>query len=211
MSIPLVQNNEKDSINTSIIAIKKNLERINSILGLVDSGNDIDTSEFVKKSDIVDVVQSGNMNPVTSNAVDTSNAMPVNAVTSGDMHSVTSNAVAEKIDTDFTYTNPYSSAITASCPLGTVSITAIRRNRTRNIVYFTFKATNAISAGTNIVITFSTQLFPNFTSFQSTIYSTTVVMAWNSDVNKINLRPMNSSISAGGIVTVNFNFDRASI
>ena len=94
MSIPLVQNNEKDSINTSIIAIKKNLERINSILGLVDSGSDIDTSEFVKKSDIVDVVQSGNMNPVTSNAVATSNAMPVDTVTSGDMHSVTSNAVA---------------------------------------------------------------------------------------------------------------------
>ena len=69
MSIPLVQNNEKDSINTSIIAIKKNLERINSILGLVDSGSDIDTSEFVKKSDIVDVVQSGNMSAVTSNAV----------------------------------------------------------------------------------------------------------------------------------------------
>ena len=92
MSIPLVQNNEKDSINTSIIAIKKNLERINSILGLVDSGNDIDTSEFVKKSDIVDVVQSGNMNPVTSNAV-----VPVDTVTSGDMHSVTSNAVAGAI------------------------------------------------------------------------------------------------------------------
>ena len=93
MSIPLVQNNEKDSINTSIIAIKKNLERINSILGLVDSGSDIDTSEFVKKSDIVDVVQSGNFQPVTSNAVATSNAMPVDTVTSGDMHSVTSNAV----------------------------------------------------------------------------------------------------------------------
>ena len=69
MNIPLVQNNDKDSINTSIIAIKKNLERINSILGLADGGSDIDTSEFVKKSDVVDVVQSDNMNPVTSNAV----------------------------------------------------------------------------------------------------------------------------------------------
>ena len=103
MSIPLVQNNEKDSINTSIIAIKKNFERINSILGLVDSGSDIDTSEFVKKSDIVDVVQSGNMNPVTSNAVATSNAMPVDTVTSGDMHSVTSNAVANALSTRLDY------------------------------------------------------------------------------------------------------------
>ena len=101
MSIPLVQNNEKDSINTSIIAIKKNLERINSILGLVDSGSDIDTSEFVKKSDIVDVVQSGNMNPVTSNAV-----VPVDTVTSGDMHSVTSNAVAGAITGNTLY-NPF--------------------------------------------------------------------------------------------------------
>ena len=103
MSIPLVQNNEKDSINTSIIAIKKNIERINSILGLVDSGSDIDTSEFVKKSDIVDVVQSGNMNPVTSNAVATSNAMPVDTVTSGNMHSVTSNAVSTLLK-KYTYT-----------------------------------------------------------------------------------------------------------
>ena len=68
MSIPLVQNNEKDSINTSIIAIKRNIERINMLLGLSNS-EEIDTSEFVKKSDIVDVVEAGNMNPVTSNAV----------------------------------------------------------------------------------------------------------------------------------------------
>ena len=89
MSIPLVQNNEKDSINTSIIAIKRNIERINMLLGLSNS-EEIDTSEFVKKSDIVDVVEAGNMNPVTSNAV-----VPVDEVTSGNMHSVTSNAVAE--------------------------------------------------------------------------------------------------------------------
>ena len=37
MSIPLVQNNEKDAINTSIIAIKRNIERINMLLGLVDN------------------------------------------------------------------------------------------------------------------------------------------------------------------------------
>lgn len=88
MSIPLVQNNEKDSINTSIIAIKRNIERINMLLGLSNS-EEIDTSEFVKKSDIVDVVEAGNMNPVTSNAV-----VPVDEVTLGNMHSVTSNAVA---------------------------------------------------------------------------------------------------------------------
>lgn len=68
MSIPLIQKPEKDDINTSIIAIKRNIERINMLLGLSNS-EEIDTSEFVKKSDIVDVVEAGNMNPVTSNAV----------------------------------------------------------------------------------------------------------------------------------------------
>lgn len=68
MSIPLVQKPEKDDINTSIIAIKRNIERINMLLGLVDSSSP-DLSGFVKKSDIVDVVESDNMNPVTSNAV----------------------------------------------------------------------------------------------------------------------------------------------
>ena len=68
MSIPLVQDNNKDSINTSIIAIKRNIERINMLLGLSNS-EEIDTSEFVKKSDIVDEVTVGNMQSVTSNAV----------------------------------------------------------------------------------------------------------------------------------------------
>jgi hypothetical protein len=68
MSIPLVQKAEKDDINTSIIAIKRNIERINMLLGLSNS-EDVDTSEFVKKSDIVDEVTVGNMQSVTSNAV----------------------------------------------------------------------------------------------------------------------------------------------
>ena len=69
MSIPLVQNNEKDSINTSIIAIKRNIERINMLLGLNNNSEDIDTSEFVKKSEITDEVALDNMQSVTSNAV----------------------------------------------------------------------------------------------------------------------------------------------
>lgn len=68
MSIPLVQEATKDAINTSIIAIKRNIERINMLLGLSNS-EEIDTSEFVKKSDIVDEVALDNMHSVTSNAV----------------------------------------------------------------------------------------------------------------------------------------------
>ena len=73
MSIPLVQEATKDAINTSIIAIKRNIERINMLLGLSNS-EEIDTSEFVKKSDIVDEVTVGNMHSVTSNAVAVANS-----------------------------------------------------------------------------------------------------------------------------------------
>jgi microcystin-dependent protein len=52
MSIPLINEVNKNDINTSIIAIKKNIERINILLGL-NNTEEIDTSEFVKKSDIV--------------------------------------------------------------------------------------------------------------------------------------------------------------
>lgn len=73
MSIPLVQEATKDAINTSIIAIKRNIERINMLLGLSNS-EEIDTSEFVKKSDIVDEVAIDNMHSVSSNAVAKANS-----------------------------------------------------------------------------------------------------------------------------------------
>ena len=80
MSIPLVQKAEKDDINTSIIAIKRNIERINMLLGLVDSGgSDPDLSGLATKQELQDAVES---------------LQPVDEVTVGNMHSVTSNAVA---------------------------------------------------------------------------------------------------------------------
>ena len=91
-SIPLAKTNNINDINTSIIAIKKQLKELEEALGLID-GNIPDVSPFVKKSDIVDTVTSGNMNPVTSNAVAN---YTVDTVASGNMHSVSSNAVAEK-------------------------------------------------------------------------------------------------------------------
>ena len=87
--VPLVKANNIHDINTSIIAIKKQLKQLNEAVGLIDMPT-IDTSIFVKKSEVVDVVEEGNMNPVTSNAV-----VPVDEVTSGNMQSVTSNAVAK--------------------------------------------------------------------------------------------------------------------
>ena len=82
MSIPLVQNNEKDSINTSIIAIKRNIERINMLLGLSNS-EEIDTSKFATKDELQQAV---------------TDLQPVDEVAADNMHSVTSNAVANELD-----------------------------------------------------------------------------------------------------------------
>ena len=104
MSIPLVRNNTKDAINTSIIAIKKNLERINTLLGLVDS-SEPDLSGFATKQELEDTVTEINN---TIDEVETS-LQPVDTVTGGDMHSVTSNAVAGA-----KYTNIFSKDLSAS-------------------------------------------------------------------------------------------------
>ena len=87
--VPLVKDNNINSINTSLIAVKKQLKQLTEAVGLIDVP-DVDTSVFVKKSEVVDVVEAGNMNPVTSNAV-----VPVDEVTLGNMHSVASDAVAK--------------------------------------------------------------------------------------------------------------------
>lgn len=89
MSIPLVRNNTRDAINTSIIAIKKNLERINSLLGLADS-SEPDLSGLATKQELEDAVTEINN---TIDEVETS-LQPVDTVTIGNMHSVSSNAVA---------------------------------------------------------------------------------------------------------------------
>ncbi len=81
MSIPLVQDNDKDAINTSIIAIKRDLERINQLLGLSDSGgSDPDLSGLATKQELQDAINS---------------LQPVDEVTLNNMHSVTSNAVSK--------------------------------------------------------------------------------------------------------------------
>jgi hypothetical protein len=92
MSIPLVRNNTKDAINTSIIAIKKNLERINSLLGLADS-SEPDLSGLATKQELDDAVTEINN---TIDEVETS-LQPVDTVTSGNMHSVTSGAVYSEL------------------------------------------------------------------------------------------------------------------
>jgi hypothetical protein len=82
MSIPLVQEATKDAINTSIIAIKRNIERINMLLGLVDNDSP-DLSGFATKQELQDAV---------------TELQPVDEVTVGNMQSVTSNAVYKVLD-----------------------------------------------------------------------------------------------------------------
>lgn len=89
MSIPLVQDNNKDSINTSLIAIKRSIERINALLGLADSGSSPDLSGLATKQELEDAITQ----------VETDLA-PVDEVTLDNMQSVTSNAVAEAIADD---------------------------------------------------------------------------------------------------------------
>lgn len=67
MSIPLVNSNSVNDINTSLIAVRK---EINSSTGATDVNINVNYPE---------------------------NAIPVDEVTSGNMHSVTSNAVAEAL------------------------------------------------------------------------------------------------------------------
>ena len=81
MSIPLVQNNEKDSINTSLIVIKRQIERINMLLGLSNS-EEIDTSVFATKEELQDAI---------------TELSPVDEVTADNLQSVTSDAVAETL------------------------------------------------------------------------------------------------------------------
>ena len=93
MSIPLVQNNEKDSINTSLIAIKRQIERINMLLGLSNS-EEIDTSVFATKDELQQAV---------------TDLQPVDEVAIDNMHSVSSNAVAKALSysTDEQFTGKY--------------------------------------------------------------------------------------------------------
>ena len=85
MSIPLAKDNSKDSINTSIIAIKRQIERINALLGLSNS-EEIDTSVFATKTELEDAVTQ----------VETDLA-PVDEVAVDNMQSVTSNGVANAL------------------------------------------------------------------------------------------------------------------
>jgi hypothetical protein len=95
MGIPLVRNNSVDDINTSIIAIKKELGKG----GSGDMG-DVNVNVDVKY-EVTDTVEDGNSLPVTSQGVydyvEGQGFIPVDEVVINNMKAVTSNAVAKSL------------------------------------------------------------------------------------------------------------------
>ena len=112
MSIPLIQKPDKDDINTSIIAIKRNIERINMLLGLSNS-EEIDTSMFATKDELQQAV---------------TDLQPVNEVAVDNMHSVTSNAVAEMFNTNLNDEEFVNITSQVTCNLGVNNVKIMRKN-----------------------------------------------------------------------------------
>lgn len=82
MTIPLVDDDSKNSINTSVIAIKKEIEQINSLLqNLNNKLKSLSDNDFLYRSDLTDTVTVGDNQPVTSNGV--------------------ANAISEKVDNSY--------------------------------------------------------------------------------------------------------------
>ena len=100
MGIPLVRNNSVDDINTSIIAIKKELGKG----GSGDMG-DVNVNVDVKY-EVTDTVEDGNSLPVTSQGVydyvEGQGFTPVDEVAINNMKAVTSNAVAKSLSYSIT-------------------------------------------------------------------------------------------------------------
>lgn len=134
-------NNEtqlRQEVNTSIVALKREAFSLENLIAqaaqtLQDINKRLSELEgkqgdYVKKNDVVDSITSGNMNPVTSNAVANSNAMPVDTVSSGNMHSVTSNAVANLLNTNLDDNSPVEITSQLTKSLGLSRVIAFRRN-----------------------------------------------------------------------------------
>jgi len=96
-NIPLVDNNDKNSINTSVIAIKKEIEQIEDLLqNARNKLKSLFDNDFLYRSDLTDTVESGNKNPVTSNGVYQaiqSSALTVDTA----MSNTSTNAVQNKV------------------------------------------------------------------------------------------------------------------
>ena len=96
-TIPLVKGNTQEEINTSLIALKKVLNEMNSSSSKTDASVQ---SQIKQINELIENINS-HLDTIDGQITD---LQPVDSVTSGNMHSVTSNAVAEAFNS-YTYEN----------------------------------------------------------------------------------------------------------
>ena len=89
-TIPLVKGNTQEEINTSLIALKKALDEMNSSSSKTDASVQ---SQIKQINELITNINS-HLDTIDGQITD---LQPVNSVTSGNMHSVTSNAVAQAL------------------------------------------------------------------------------------------------------------------
>jgi hypothetical protein len=87
-TIPLVKGNTQEEINTSLIALKKALDEMNSSSGKTDASVQ---SQIKQINELIENINT-HLDTVDEQITD---LQPVDTVTSGNMQSVTSNAVAK--------------------------------------------------------------------------------------------------------------------
>jgi hypothetical protein len=89
-TIPLVKGNTQEEINTSLIALKKALDEMNSSSGKTDASVQ---SQIKQINELIENINT-HLDTVDEQITD---LQPVDSVTSGNMQSVTSNAVAQAL------------------------------------------------------------------------------------------------------------------
>ena len=98
--VPLTKSNSVNDINTSLIAIKKQLKQLNEALGLVGSPDfspyvkKTELENYLRKNEVTDAVEYGNKNPVSSDGVFN---YKTDVIEKDNLNPVTSNAVAEAL------------------------------------------------------------------------------------------------------------------
>lgn len=103
-TIPLVKGNTQEEINTSLIALKKALDEMNSSSGKTDASVQ---SQIKQINELITNINS-HLDTIDEQIT---GLQPVNSVTSGNMHSVTSNAVYNELNTIDTATYPIPSKV----------------------------------------------------------------------------------------------------
>ena len=143
-TIPLVKGNTQEEINTSLIALKKALDEMNSSSGKTDASVQ---SQIKQINELITDINS-HLDTIDGQITD---LQPVDSVTSGNMQSVTSNAVSIAVDTLF---NNMLQIISRNSIAGSGDWGALILNNPGAHIYFL--AANRISTGDNYIAIINT-------------------------------------------------------